>query len=157
MLTVVKTTLHTDRKKYNMALKRIFNRTLEQAKELFSQHYEVTNEGCYIWTGGKNNIGYGMWRYDGKMRTAHRCSMMLEGHDVEGKIVYHTCDNYSCVNPTHLRIGTVKDKAQMMTSKGNAGKHWRDPQFHKTCPHCGYHGTPATIGQFHNDRCKSKP
>lgn len=125
--------------------------------QLFMSHVDITDDGHWLWTGGKNNIGYGMFRYDGKMRTAHRCIMDMEGHDIEGKTVYRTCTHYNCVNPAHLRIGTDKDKAQMMTERGNSGKHWRDPSYHKTCPHCGYHGSPAVIGNYHNDKCKQKP
>ena len=125
--------------------------------ELFMSHIEKQSDGCWIWTAAKNNIGYGMFRYDGKMRTAHRCIMHMEGHEIEGKTVYHTCSNYDCVNPEHLRVGTKKDKVNYMVDKGMAGLVWKDPKYHKTCPHCGYHGSPAVIGQFHNDRCKKKP
>lgn len=124
---------------------------------LFNSHVKLDDSGCHLWTAAKNNIGYGMFRYKHGMATSHRVIMDLLGYDIVNKIVYHTCDNYNCVNPDHLRIGTRFDKAQMMASKGHAGKHWKDPKYFKTCPHCNFHGSPAVIGHFHNDKCKNKP
>lgn len=149
MIQVTKTTLHI--KEQIMPKKKLEKRTL------FMSHVEIHDDGCWVWTAAKNNVGYGMFRYDGKMRTAHRCIMDMEGHDIQGHEVYHTCNKYECVNPDHLRVGSKTDRAQMMTTKGNSGKHWRDPAYFKTCPHCGYYGSPAVIGNFHNDRCKKKP
>lgn len=65
---------------------------------------------CWIWQGGKNNVGYGMIREDKtKMRTTHRLSAELNGMDIEGKCVLHTCKNHDCINPNHLYTGTRKE------------------------------------------------
>lgn len=141
-----------------MAEKRVYNRSSKEARYLFDQHYEVDLQTeCWHWTGGKNNIGYGMFRYDGKMRTAHRVIMQLEGHDIEGKTVYRTCDHYDCVNPAHLRVGTTVDKAREMAIKGHAGHHLKDPSKFRTCKYCGTVANSAVIGHFHNEKCKHKP
>lgn len=126
-------------------------------QSLFNSHVKIDDAGCYLWQAAKNNIGYGMFRYDGKMRTAHRVAMHFDGHDIDNKVVYHLCDNYNCVNTDHLRIGTLKDKSQVMASKGRAGLHWKDVSRHKTCPHCGHTNSPAVIGHYHNDKCEHKP
>lgn len=133
------------------------NTTEQEYRAFFRSHIKEDDSGCYLWTAAKNNIGYGMFRYHDKMQTSHRVAMQIEGHSVVDKIVYHTCDNYHCVNPQHLRIGTRQDKADMVTSKGRAGTHWTDPKYHKTCVHCGYHGSPAVYARFHGDLCKHKP
>ena len=51
---------------------------------------------CWIWQGGKNNIGYGMMRDDNKMRTTHRVS--YEEHTQtkipKNLVVMHICDKF---------------------------------------------------------------
>jgi hypothetical protein len=135
------------------------NYTEEYYKALFASHVVEAEDGsdCHLWTGGKNNIGYGLWRYDGKMRTVHRVMAKWEGHNIDGKVVYHSCDNYNCVNPLHLSVGSRTDKAQVMVAKGRAGTFWKDAKYQQTCEHCGYVGSPAVVAHRHNDRCEFKP
>ena len=130
---------------------------IEDHRSDFNSHIREDADGCWRWTAAKNNIGYGLFRMQGKMKSAHRSMMLLEGHDIEDKMVFHTCDSYDCVNPDHLIIGELKDKVQIMKDKGRAGIFWSDPIHHQTCVHCGYHGSPAPIAHFHNNRCKHKP
>ena len=130
---------------------------VEVYRNYFTRHIKIDENDCHRWMAGKNNIGYGMFRYKHGMCTAHRAIMDMEGHDIVDKVVYHTCDNYDCVNPDHLRIGTLQDKADVMTEKGRSGVNWSDKARHKTCPHCGYVGSPAVIGRRHDDKCKDKP
>lgn len=132
--------------------------TTEQYQSYFDSHVKVDETtGCYLWQAAKNNIGYGMFRYKHGMATAHRTQMDMLGHDIKGKIVYHTCDNYDCVNPAHLKIGTLKDKSQITANKGRAGTIFTDPKYLKRCPHCGKSANPAVYGHSHGDRCKRKP
>ena len=132
--------------------------TEEQYKIYFDSHVKHDSiTGCDLWTAATNNIGYGMFRYDGKMRTVHRLRMEWEGYDIEGKVVFHDCDNYHCVNPYHLNVGTLKEKSQIMVDKGRSGTNWSDKSKYKTCKQCGYHGSPAVVGRRHNDKCKHKP
>lgn len=127
-------------------------------KALYFSHVEEDiATGCELWTAATNNIGYGFFRYDGKMRTVHRLRMEWEGHDITDKVVYHDCDNYNCVNPAHLNVGTYQQKSDVMTAKGRAGRYWKDPSLHTTCKHCSYHGSPAVISHRHNDKCVHKP
>jgi len=130
--------------------------TEAEYRTYFNSHVKEDDSGCYLWTAAKNNIGYGMFRYRDGMATAHRTQMEMQGHNITGKVVYHTCDNYHCVNPDHLKIGTRYDKAQVMKAKGRAGLIYKDPKYLKQCPHCGKLANPAVYGHSHGDRCKHK-
>lgn len=80
--------------------------------------------GCTLWTGCRNNMGYGAVRVDhggkGKVHIyAHRFAwMLLNGPIPDGLIVRHRCDTPACVNPEHLELGTMKDNSQDMVKRG---------------------------------------
>lgn len=81
--------------------------------------YALKRDGCWIWAGMRNALGYGVIRYSGKRSFAHRLSFELyKGQIPEGMYVCHKCDNPSCVNPDHLFIGSPKDNMDDMRAKG---------------------------------------
>lgn len=76
-------------------------------------------DGCWIWSGNRSPRGYGRIKVKGITRLAHRFSWALHyGLPPSDMMVCHTCDNPSCVNPSHLFIGTAKDNAKDMIDKG---------------------------------------
>lgn len=75
--------------------------------------------GCWTWLAGKAADGYGRVRWGGRAQWAHRLARMVAFGDAP-EAVCHTCDNPPCVNPEHLRSGTLADNAAEMWAKGRA-------------------------------------
>lgn len=80
-------------------------------------------EDCWKWFGASQLVGYGQFGIKGRNMVASRVSWMLENREIipKGKIIMHLCDNPTCVNPAHLRLGTPKDNSQDASNKGRLG------------------------------------
>lgn len=75
------------------------------------------NTGCWLWMGPHRVDGYGV--FGGMTKLAHRLSYeAFVGPIRFGGVVMHMCDNPTCVNPAHLRVGTQKDNVHDMIAKG---------------------------------------
>jgi hypothetical protein len=83
--------------------------------------------GCWTWEASKKEDGYGRFKFNGKDHRAHRFMYELEhNHKVPKDIhVCHTCDNPSCVNPSHLFLGDNSINMRDMVSKGRNVKNIR--------------------------------
>lgn len=77
---------------------------------------------CWPWTGARIPQGYGRMGAGSPRRSlaTHRVSWELaNGATIpSGMIVMHTCDNPSCVNPSHLKLGTTQDNNRDCIAKG---------------------------------------
>lgn len=83
-------------------------------------------EGCLLWMGVRNNMGYGQFWFKGKHGLAHRAAWELTfGPIPKGLNVLHHCDNQACVDPTHLTLGTQADNAADMVAKGRSTRNTR--------------------------------
>ena len=77
--------------------------------------------------GTHTSDGYGQMQWAGKVRLAHRIAYQLATNVTlsdEPKLlpasvcVLHICDNPSCCNPSHLRLGTQGENVRDAASKG---------------------------------------
>ncbi len=94
----------------------------EKYLPLFWEKVDKSGE-CWEWTAYRNIKGYGRFGVSGKLALAHRLSYVIHfGEIPNDKIVCHSCDNPSCVNPAHLWIGTHQDNAIDRESKNRGGR-----------------------------------
>lgn len=74
---------------------------------------------CWEWTAYRTKFGYGRLGWMGRIVLAHRVAYSIEHEADPGEwCVLHNCDNPSCCNPAHLRLGTVTENNLEKISKG---------------------------------------
>lgn len=68
---------------------------------------ELAARGCWQWTGGTDEHGYGRIKRNGKTIHAHVFAWELFNGPMEpGMWGLHKCDHPVCVNPEHIYPGT---------------------------------------------------
>jgi len=78
---------------------------------------------CWEWQATRNASGYGRFKVNGVLQSAHRVVFTLDGRSIpDGAYVLHVCDNPPCCNPAHLILGDQTDNMRDMLNKGR-GNH----------------------------------
>lgn len=103
----------------------------EILRERLERRATRERSGCLEWAGSRNPKGYGIIRYDGRTRRAHRVAFeVFIGPIPEGKMIDHTCHNPPCINPHHLRAVTQKQNREnlkgptSLSTSGILGVSW---------------------------------
>jgi hypothetical protein len=80
-------------------------------------------DGCWLWTGGKADHGYGTFWFNGRLTRAHRFAWTTFcGVIPAGSLVLHRCDTPACVNPSHLFLGSQSDNMTDCSTKGRVAR-----------------------------------
>lgn len=89
------------------------------AEFIMQNSVAISGTGCWEWLASKNNWGYGRLGPMYSPRAAHKASYeAFLGYIPKTLCVLHKCDNLGCVNPEHLRLGTVADNNADNRQKG---------------------------------------
>lgn len=88
--------------------------------ERYKARIKVDENGCWLFQLFiKPTTGYGDLSYRGKVYRAHRAMYIVaKGPIPDGLHVLHSCDVRHCLNPDHLRLGTVSDNKQDEIQRG---------------------------------------
>jgi hypothetical protein len=72
-------------------------------------------EKCLEWQHGKSSSGYGTVRINGKTRAVHRVALEIKlGRKLKrAEMALHLCNNKSCYNQEHLKVGCAKENRRM--------------------------------------------
>lgn len=74
---------------------------------------------CMVWTGARNDAGYGQIVHEGRVWYAHRLAYaIVHGPIPDGMYVCHTCDNPPCIRAEHLFLGSNADNQRDALAKG---------------------------------------
>jgi len=87
-----------------------------------------SKDECWEWKGYKDKDGYGKMRVEKTNKGAHIVSFYIHnGYIWPEKLILHSCNNPSCVNPNHLREGTQVENMKDRTNSGNAPSGEKHP------------------------------
>ena len=97
---------------YTRGIARRFVVGHSRAKSMDARYALDPEKGCWIWRGGKNSVGYGIFntRGDRRIKYAHRFFFArAKGPIPDGWTVDHLCRRPACVNPAHLEAVTHRE------------------------------------------------
>lgn len=92
---------------------------------------EIAPDGCWLWTGGLDQDGYGKFWLDGKTLRAHRAVyQLIYGIELDSETLHHKCRTRRCVNPDHLKPATqAENQAERRTCECGRCKKCRRREY----------------------------
>lgn len=80
--------------------------------------WEVTDDGCWEWSGPKSQHGYGRIVINRKIWITSRLMLLIHKPAPDGgSVCRHKCDNPPCMNPDHLEWGTFMENMDDMVAR----------------------------------------
>jgi hypothetical protein len=79
-------------------------------RERLLERLEVDENGCWIWQGTRDKLGYGYLSVKNRPARVHRLSYtMFVGPIPDGLVLDHLCRTPACANPEHLEAVTQRE------------------------------------------------
>lgn len=96
-------------KKLGLDPKIRFDGFINKNSDIFGEDGKYPTE-CWVWVGGKDKDGYGLFCVLSKIIRAHRFSYEIHKESISpGLVIDHLCRRTDCVNPDHLEVVTPKE------------------------------------------------
>ncbi len=87
----------------------------------FWKYVDTESTDCYLWTGGKDWNGYGLFNAERTIRAHIFIWITLRGPIPTGYVVGHTCNVPCCVNIDHLICQIEQDNTNHRVACGRSG------------------------------------
>jgi hypothetical protein len=85
-------------------------RVSEELRDALCRRAVLDKGGCMLWVSSRAKQGYGVLRWNGRTKNAHRLAYELaKGPVPSGLELDHLCRNRACINPDHLEPVTHKE------------------------------------------------
>lgn len=105
---------HYDQIRFGRTYKALEPRTKGPVADRLAFYTDKT-DSCWVWTGTRNDVGYGQLTVDGRMQYVHRLSYeALVGPIPDGMQIDHLCRNTLCLRPEHLEPVTPAENVRRM-------------------------------------------
>jgi hypothetical protein len=88
--------------------------------EFWTKIPRSSTDNCWEWQGYRDDAGYGIFQYGGRLRFAHELSLSFSTGEIKlpNLDTCHSCHNPPCCNPSHLRFDTRKSNVADMLRAG---------------------------------------
>jgi hypothetical protein len=101
---------------------------LAKSLKRIDKYVDKSQSDCWIWTGGYFPDGYpGIWFDNHAWRGNRLMCALKHGYRDSKWSALHSCDNPKCINPDHLRWGTVSDNSADMVARNRSCKNDKNP------------------------------